>query len=477
LGYRSAIVFSKRSKIYWIAALFLLPNLAGFLVFTLAPVLLSLWMAFTNWSLKPAVKLEFLGLRNFTDLLGVRALQASHPGLLAAYLACALGLTAGMVGALWAKVAGWKGTRPADLLLLLGGLACFALGLTLGGQGVVFSGLVAAVLGGVGLALQEEGWAAGWGTVPVLLLGLSSLGLWALNASMWSAYEPRDLRFWEYFYNTLFLMLGTPASILGSLGLALLLNQELPENRLKARLAGAGLCLFLGILSALILAGLGYPNAGLLAGLVWLMASLGLAFNVVAFRTIFYLPSFSAGVALMILWKAIYNPDTGPLNTGLAAFFHVFGWNPELPKWLSSVAWAKPSLILMGEWTSVGGMNMLLYLAGLANVSPELVDAAKVDGAGGWQRFRHVLWPQLLPTTFFISIMAVIGGLQAGFDQARVMTAGGPAGSTTTLAYYIYNLAFQDLNLGYAAAISWVLFGIIFVATALNWKFGKDLEV
>jgi len=100
-----------------------------------------------------------------------------------------------------------------------------------------------------------------------------------------------------------------------------------------------------------------------------------------------------------------------------------------------------------------------------------------VDGAGAWARFSHVTWPQLAPTTFFISIMSIIGGLQGGFDQARVMTGGGPAGSTTTLSYYVYNKAFQDLDLGYAAAISWVLFAVIFVATAINWRFGRELEV
>jgi len=147
------------------------------------------------------------------------------------------------------------------------------------------------------------------------------------------------------------------------------------------------------------------------------------------------------------------------------------------PQWLADVEWAKPALILMGVWMGVGGTNMLLYLAGLSNVPRELLDAASVDGAGGWARFRHVTWPQLAPTTFFIAIMSIIGGLQGGFEQARVMTAGGPAGSTTTLSYYIYNKAFQDLDMGYAAAISWILFAIVFVATAVNWKFGREIEV
>jgi multiple sugar transport system permease protein len=133
--------------------------------------------------------------------------------------------------------------------------------------------------------------------------------------------------------------------------------------------------------------------------------------------------------------------------------------------------------MFMGLWTAAGGMNMLLYLAALSNVPKDLLDAAEVDGAGAWKRFRHVTWPQLAPTTFFISIMAVIGGLQGGFEQARVMTAGGPAGSTTTLSYYIYTKGFTELDLGYAAAISWVLFAVIFIATAINWRFGRELEV
>jgi multiple sugar transport system permease protein len=88
-----------------------------------------------------------------------------------------------------------------------------------------------------------------------------------------------------------------------------------------------------------------------------------------------------------------------------------------------------------------------------------------------------VIWPQLAPTTFFITVMSIIGGLQGGFEEARVMTQGGPAGSTTTLSYYVYNKLFEELDLGYAAAISWVLFAFIFIATAINWRFGRELEV
>jgi multiple sugar transport system permease protein len=147
------------------------------------------------------------------------------------------------------------------------------------------------------------------------------------------------------------------------------------------------------------------------------VAALGFAFDVIAFRTLFYLPTFTAGVALMILWKALYNPQTGPINAGLRALGAAFGMQIEGPQWLADVEWAKPALILMGVWMGVGGTNMLLYLAGLSNVPRELLDAASVDGAGGWARFRHVTWPQLAPTTFFIAIMSIIGGCRAASSR------------------------------------------------------------
>lgn len=402
---------------------FLLPNLVGFLAFTLFPVLFSLWMAFTNWSLKPAVKREFVGLRNFVELLGLRPLREGRPGLLVIYLLCGLAVLVGFIGLLWARRTG----RSA-----------LAVGVLLAG-GVV--------------------------------------GIWGLRGPLGRAYAPQDPYFWQFFGNTAYLMLGIPLSIAGSLTLALLLNERLPTGSIRQRTVGALLCLVIGLAMGGILWGMGSPNAGLLCGILWGIVALGFGANVVAYRTLFYLPSFTAGVALMILWKALYNPKTGPINVGLETLFHAVGWNIKGPEWLGDVDWAKPALIAMGVWTSIGGTNMLLYLAGLSNIPRELLDAAEVDGAGAWNRFRHVTWPQLAPTTFFITIMAIIGGLQGGFEQARVMTNGGPAGSTTTLSYYIYNKAFQDLEMGYAAAISWVLFLFVFAATALNWKFGKGLEV
>ena len=165
------------------------------------------------------------------------------------------------------------------------------------------------------------------------------------------------------------------------------------------------------------------------------------------------------------------------MNQGLEAIFDSLGVALLPPSWLAEILWAKPAIMAMGIWIFIGGQNMLLYLAALSNVPQELLEASEVDGASRWQRFRHVTWPMLAPTTFFISIVSVIGGLQGGFEQARVMTNGGPAGSTTTLSFYIYNKMFNDLDMAYAAAISWVLFAVIFVATAFNWRYGRSQEV
>jgi multiple sugar transport system permease protein len=143
------------------------------------------------------------------------------------------------------------------------------------------------------------------------------------------------------------------------------------------------------------------------------------------------------------------------------------------PTWLASYYWAKPAIMIMGLWGSIGSNNMLMYLAGLTNVPVELYEAADIDGASGFQRFWHITWPQLAPITFFIFIMSVIGGLQGGFEMARVMTQGGPAGSTTTLSYFIYTEGFQTGRLGYASAIAWALFALVFCVTMFNLKFGS----
>ena len=467
---------------------FLIPNFLGFLCFTLFPVVLSFFMAFHHWTLRPSDEIKFIGLRNFADLLGVRAIEQMAPGLIFPYFLAVLALILGLFGALLANVKQWRGTRFGGGVISLTGLCMifgslssgeglFGFWFIQGSQGTFFGGIVALLCGIAVVSREDAEWDWGFGVAPGLLIGAAVLAFWQLNGPMWSTYEPSDGRFWYYLFNTLFLMMGLPVAIGGALSLALLLNRELPLGPWRTRLIGVLVFLGLALFSLLIGFGLGWPNIGLLAGVLWIFAGLGFAFNIVSFRTIFYLPQFTSGVAVFILWKSLYRPETGPVNMGLEALFAATGSHLLPPSWLAEIAWAKPAIIFMGVWIFIGGQNMLLYLAALSNVSQDLLDAAQVDGAGRWQRFRHVTWPQLAPTTFFITVISIIGGLQGGFEQARVMTEGGPAGSTTTLSYYIYNKMFLDLDMGYAAAISWVLFAVIFVATAINWRFGRSQEV
>lgn len=150
--------------------------------------------------------------------------------------------------------------------------------------------------------------------------------------------------------------------------------------------------------------------------------------------------------------------------------------NPDglrTPNWLTDIRWAKPSIMLMTFWAAIGSNNMLLYLAALSNVPVELNEAADIDGATRFQRFWNVTWPQLAPTTFFIVILGVIGGLQGGFEMAKVMTNGEPAGQTVTLSYFIYNQGFVTGALGYSSAISWMLFLMVLVVTLFNLRFGS----
>ncbi|MCK4625863.1 MAG: sugar ABC transporter permease, partial [Phycisphaerae bacterium] len=207
--------------------------------------------------------------------------------------------------------------------------------------------------------------------------------------------------------------------------------------------------------------------------------------GMVLFRALFFLPSITAGIGTMLLWMWLLNPDFGIINSVLSNIYGALAWMADLvgwtwaswavvrPAWLQDVNWAKPSLIMMGLWGSMGGMNMILYLAALQNVPPALYEAAKIDGAGAWQRFWKITWPMVSPTTFFIFIMSIIGGFQGGFQQAHIMTDGGPAGSTTTIGFYIYQNAYMWFKMGYAASIAWLLFLIVLVLTLINWHASK----
>lgn len=184
----------------------------------------------------------------------------------------------------------------------------------------------------------------------------------------------------------------------------------------------------------------------------------GLAF----FRTIFYLPSIVTGVATAMLWLLLLNPDVGGINYVLRSLGVA-----RPPGWLTDEKWAMPGLILMSLW-SVGTM-MLIFLAGLQSVPDELQDAALVDGAGSWCRFRHVTLPLLTPTLFFNLVISVIASFQV-FTQTYIMTGGGPANATLTYMLYLYRNAFEYFKMGYASALAWILFFILLGLTALIFR-------
>lgn len=183
------------------------------------------------------------------------------------------------------------------------------------------------------------------------------------------------------------------------------------------------------------------------------------------FRTLFYLPVLSSSVATATLWFWILNPQLGLLN-GILGFFGIDG-----PAWLYNSKLAMISIVMMSLWAGFGG-NMMIFLSGLKGIPITYYEAAKVEGAGRMQRFRYITMPSLTKTTFLVSTMLIIGTFQV-FDQAFVLTKGGPGNATITLVYYIYNNGFNNLNMGYASAISLVLFLIIITMTVINQKINK----
>ncbi|MBX3730004.1 MAG: sugar ABC transporter permease [Candidatus Sumerlaeia bacterium] len=463
------------------AAGFLAPNFLGFFLFVAFPIVFSLVLVFTNWSIKPAIETRFVGLSNLGTLLGFRAAQGGGgTGLFAGYLLGYVLFFGGVIASLVGLGRKWAGVRGAGVLLVVYGAGLVGWSLaTRSSVGWALVGL-SALIGAVFFLVDDDEAFSGRAMVGPGALLAGTLLVRVMHEPFLQGWEARDPFFWKYLYNTLYLMFLIPLQIAGSLGLALLLSRPLVKSSGSRRL---GATAAFGVLAVAGLVGFwaaGWPDAGVLWATFWIIAAMGTGFGEVAFRTIFFLPSFTAGVAIMLLWKQMFNPEFGPLNESLRlvqaglSLLPGVALNTDLPKWILDPHWAKPALILMGFWTLVGGTNMLIYLAGLSNVPEELYEAARIDGASRWQEFRTITWPQLAPTTFFIVIMSLIAGLQGGFEQARVMTAGGPAGATKTLSYYIYEQAFEELSLGYASAIAWTMFVLIFVLTAMNWKFGNQ---
>ncbi len=224
-----------------------------------------------------------------------------------------------------------------------------------------------------------------------------------------------DARFWRSLYNTFYYTLfAVPLGIVGSILVALLMNQKWKSVRLL--------------------------------------------------RTIYYLPSVTAGVASSIIWMWLLNPDFGLINYGLSVI------GIKGPLWMADENWSKPALIIMSLW-GVGG-SMIIYLAGLQGIPRQLYEAAEIDGAGMFHKFWYVTLPMLTPVIFFNLIMSIVWSFQV-FTQVYVMTGGqgGPADSTLVLVLYIYQHAFKFHNMGYASALAWVLFIIIMLFTLIQFKF------
>jgi multiple sugar transport system permease protein len=179
------------------------------------------------------------------------------------------------------------------------------------------------------------------------------------------------------------------------------------------------------------------------------------------FRTVFYLPSLVGGVAMAMLWVWIFNPEFGLLNW-LLSLVGIRG-----PEWIFSPEWALPAFILMNLWTI--GAGMLINLAGLQAIPTHLYEAAEIDGAGRWGRFRHVTLPMMSPVIFFNLVLGIIASFQI-FTQAYVMTNGGPANATLFYVLHLYRNAFEYLNMGYASALAWILFVIILFFTLLVFR-------
>jgi len=222
----------------------------------------------------------------------------------------------------------------------------------------------------------------------------------------------RDRQFWNALKNTAIYSLHVPVGMAGSLLVALLMNQKI-------------------------------------RGVNFL-------------RTLFFLPSVSSFVAIALVWQWMYHPQFGLANYLL----NFFGLSPL--NWLRAPSTALPAIMLMSIWTGLG-YQMVIFLAGLQGIPNELYEAARTDGATAWQRFWKITLPLLMPTTFFILVTSIIGSFQV-FSSIYVMTEGGPLHSTDVVVYHIYQNAWEYLKMGYASAMSWVLFVIIMITTWLQFK-------
>jgi multiple sugar transport system permease protein len=183
------------------------------------------------------------------------------------------------------------------------------------------------------------------------------------------------------------------------------------------------------------------------------------------YRVLYYLPTITMWVAIALVWKWLYSPQYGLVNWALALI------GIDGPAWLSHPHWAMPAQIFASWWKGAG-YNMLILLAGLQGIPEIYYEAASIDGANGWQRFRHVTLPLLTPTIYFVVVMTFIGSFGV-FAQIYIMTEGGPGQATTTLIYYLYTNAFKYFDVGYANVLAIAFFIVVFVFTMVQTQLQK----
>jgi multiple sugar transport system permease protein len=179
-------------------------------------------------------------------------------------------------------------------------------------------------------------------------------------------------------------------------------------------------------------------------------------------RTAYFLPVVTSTIAIALVWQWIYSPESGLLNQ----FIGLFGIEPK--KWLNDPTLAMPSIVAMSVWQGLG-TDVIIFLAGLQAIPMELLDAASVDGAGRWARFRSIVLPLLTPSIFFTGILSLIDSFQV-FDQIFVLQRPRPSDATITVVYFIYENGFKFFKMGYATAASWILFVIVAFLTTIYFR-------
>ncbi len=229
----------------------------------------------------------------------------------------------------------------------------------------------------------------------------------------------RDPLFWQSLWTTIrYCVLLLLLSILPALGLALLLNSKIP----------------------------------------------GMTF----FRAVYFLPSIAAVVGVALIWQWLYDPVIGMINEGLSRLAALFGGGPVRILWLTDEQIMLYSVVIMAAWQVIG-FNTVILLAGLQGVPRDLVEAATVDGAGPWTRFRRIILPLLAPTTFFVTVTTLISGLQA-FSEMFALFGNSTSNARLTVVFYLYQQGFVNFNMGYASATAWVLFVVIFAVTLIQFR-------